>query len=91
MPILDGLKATQLIRSNQTRKTRVPIFAVSASLLETKMDEYISTGFDGWMLKPVDLNSITRLLQGVCDAGARASSTYTPGLWLRGGWFAPQQ
>lgn len=90
MPILDGLKATELIRANRTRKSRVPIFAVSASLLETKMDEYISVGFDGWVLKPVDLNNITRLLQGVYDAAARARATYTPGVWLRGGWFARQ-
>ncbi|POS86737.1 hypothetical protein EPUL_001736 [Erysiphe pulchra] len=59
MPIVDGMKATKMIRSlekthaknalseHATSNGRVPIFAVSASLSEAKRQTYIDTGFDG--------------------------------------------
>ncbi|KAJ5497658.1 CheY-like superfamily [Penicillium expansum] len=100
MPILDGMKATRAIRefeSNTPKEAlsdkaihnnRVPIFAVSASLVEKDRDSYVDTGFDGWVMKPINFARLNVLLSGLCDLSARQAATYTPdGEWENGGWF----
>lgn len=102
MPIADGMAATKMIRefeANATpdvlsdkakRNARVPIFAVSASLLESEKDKYIDTGFDGWVMKPINFAQLNVLLSGLVDFEARKGATYQPGDWENGGWFSHQ-
>ncbi|KAI4289291.1 MAG: hypothetical protein L6R35_001441 [Caloplaca aegaea] len=100
MPIVNGLTATKMIRSHakthaQVRLSpraalngRIPIFAVSASLIERERDQYIEAGFDGWILKPIDFPRLSVLLSGIINGKTRESCHYQPGHWERGGWFA---
>ncbi|KZV68824.1 hypothetical protein PENSPDRAFT_686959 [Peniophora sp. CONT] len=100
MPILNGLEATERIRelevSSLPRKNRashilngrIPIFAVSASLLERQRSELAATGLDGWILKPIDFKRLNLLLQGITDTEQRARDEYrVGGSWEAGGWF----
>ncbi|KAI9151644.1 Cyanobacterial phytochrome B [Paramyrothecium foliicola] len=99
MPIVDGLTSTKMIRAHEQAAEhgghsalagangRVPIFAVSASLVEKEREMYIQAGFDGWILKPIDFKRLNMLLTGIYDDGARESALYVPGEWERGGWF----
>lgn len=99
MPIVDGLRSTQMIRDiEQTGKHhelsliarnhgRIPIFAVSASLLEREKGTYMSAGFDGWILKPIDFKRLENLLFGIIDDKTRNAAVYVAGEWERGGWF----
>ncbi|KAI9893987.1 MAG: Light-sensor Protein kinase [Vezdaea aestivalis] len=99
MPILGGLGSTEMIRACEESATpqeqsaraslnsRVPIFAVSASLLERDLDVYVKAGFDGWILKPVDFKRLNELLNGIVDDTLRESCLYKPGEWNKGGWF----
>ncbi|KAJ5281965.1 hypothetical protein N7478_007337 [Penicillium angulare] len=99
MPIADGYTATKMIRSFESKagtdslsntarpNSRVPIFAVSASLLESERQKYIDTGFDGWVMKPIIFIRLNELLSGIVDADARKEATYKPGQWENGGWF----
>ncbi|KAI9673026.1 MAG: Light-sensor Protein kinase [Caeruleum heppii] len=99
MPIVDGLTATKMIRSYEkshvgdTRSPRaslnrrIPIFAVSASLVERNTQQYVDAGFDGWILKPIDFGRLNHLLAGIVDDEKRAKDVYQPGKWERGGWF----
>ncbi|KAK5077969.1 hypothetical protein LTR64_003627 [Lithohypha guttulata] len=99
MPIVDGFSSTKMIRSSEktqgpsclstraAKNGRIPIFAVSASLLEKEKDKYIATGFDGWILKPVDFKRVNELLRGIVDNTIRNNSLYKPGKWEQGGWF----
>ncbi|GKT44089.1 uncharacterized protein ColSpa_04270 [Colletotrichum spaethianum] len=66
---------------------RIPIFAVSASLIEREMDKYINAGFDGWILKPIDFKRLNTLLLGIVEDDVRATCLYAPGQWEHGGWF----
>ncbi|TVY85079.1 Cyanobacterial phytochrome B [Lachnellula suecica] len=103
MPIVDGLTSTKMIRSHEKTHSqsklspraatngRVPIFAVSASLVERERQTYIDAGFDGWMLKPIDFKRLNVLLQGIVEDDTRNSCLYQPGRWERGGWFAKRQ
>ncbi|QSZ35902.1 hypothetical protein DSL72_007024 [Monilinia vaccinii-corymbosi] len=97
MPIVDGLTSAKMIRSFEKTHLnlspraklngRVPIFAVSASLVEGKRQTYIDAGFDGWVLKPIDFKRLNVLLEGIVDNKVRESCLYRPGEWERGGWF----
>jgi CheY-like chemotaxis protein/anti-sigma regulatory factor (Ser/Thr protein kinase) len=103
MPIVDGLTSTKMIRSfekthsefNLSRRAavngRVPIFAVSASLVERERQTYINAGFDGWVLKPIDFRRLNTLIAGIVDDESRNSCLYKPGEWERGGWFCKRQ
>ena len=80
MPIVDGFSATKMIRSYEKTNSmgalskraalngRMPIFAVSASLVEKELQRYKDTGFDGWFLKPIDFSRVNELLKGIVDA-----------------------
>ncbi|KAF7885871.1 uncharacterized protein EAF02_004380 [Botrytis sinoallii] len=102
MPILNGFSSTTLIRSFLTSTFpvppispraalygRLPIIAVSASLEETKRDEYIDRGFDGWILKPIDFRMLEEMLKSVEDGGRREGLLYgREGVkWRKGGWL----
>ncbi|KAK0641059.1 hypothetical protein B0T16DRAFT_335409 [Cercophora newfieldiana] len=99
MPIVDGLTSTKMIRmfeqsddhtalsSTTNNSGRIPIIAVSASLVEREKETYVSAGFDGWILKPIDFKRLETLLQGVVDDSVRGESLYVAGEWERGGYF----
>jgi hypothetical protein len=103
MPIVDGLSSTKMIRSYEkthdddilspraATNGRVPILAVSASLVERERQTYVDAGFDGWILKPIDFNRLNALLTGIVDEETRKSCLYQPGQWERGGFFDRRQ
>lgn len=99
MPIADGYDSTRIIRDFEINATpealsekakqnaRIPIFAVSASLLESECQKYIDVGFDGWVMKPINFARLNVLLSGLVDRDAKMGATYKPGEWEIGGWF----
>lgn len=98
MPIVDGLTSTKMIRSYEKTHTniyspraalcgRVPIIAVSASLIERDRQQYIDAGFDAWILKPIPFDRLNKLMGAIVDAQSREECLYQPGQWERGGWF----
>ncbi|KAL4750635.1 hypothetical protein BDW72DRAFT_110997 [Aspergillus terricola var. indicus] len=93
MPILDGLESTKRIRQFESQSEipnlHIPIFAVSASLLEKDANMYMDIGFDGWIMKPINFDRLNTLLAGIHEEQARNSAVYQPGQWERGGWFTP--
>jgi CheY-like chemotaxis protein len=103
MPIVDGLTSTKMIRSFEKSHSthllsprallngRVPIIAVSASLVERERQTYIDTGFDGWILKPISFNRLSEIMKGIVDADVRKNNLYRPGAWEHGGWFHEAQ
>ncbi|KAJ5291993.1 CheY-like superfamily [Penicillium angulare] len=88
MPILNGMAATKAIRDIEFQRSdsRIPILAVSASLLERDETSYIDTGFDGWVMKPIDFARLKILLNGVRDPEARRGPDGDRD-WEKGGWF----
>lgn len=103
MPIVDGLTSTKMIRSYEKSHPtellssraalngRVPIIAVSASLLERERNKYVEAGFDGWILKPIAFNRLSEIMEGIVDQQVRKENLYKPGTWERGGWFEEGQ
>ncbi|KAK5126824.1 hypothetical protein LTR08_004661 [Meristemomyces frigidus] len=103
MPIVDGLTSTKMIRSFEkshpthllspraSLNRRVPIIAVSASLIEKERPIYMNTGFDGWILKPISFNRLSVIMMRIVDSKVRRENLYKPGWWENGGWFTEAQ
>lgn len=103
MPIVDGYSSAKMIRSFEKTHPnaclspkarcnhRIPIFAVSASLVEKDRKRYMDVGFDGWILKPVDFRRVEELLKGIVDDETRDRCIYEPGKWEQGGWFCKRE
>nr|POE75476.1 hypothetical protein CFP56_53588 [Quercus suber] len=99
MPIVDGLTSTKMIRSHEKAHPsgllssraalngRVPIIAVSASLVEKERPNYSSAGFDGWILKPIAFDRLSVIMNGLVQKTTRKENLYGPGRWDLGGWF----
>lgn len=100
MPIVDGMEATRMIRELEKAPFsnieysprvvaygRIPIVAVSASLSEERVHEYVDNGFDGWILKPIDFKRLEAILTAVEDEQTREILLYGAGIWHKGGWF----
>jgi CheY-like chemotaxis protein len=62
MPVLDGFGATQHIRSTPDIQD-VKIIAVSASVFEATRKRALDIGFDDFLIKPVQLETLLSLLQ----------------------------
>jgi len=94
MPLVDGSASTSMIRKHEqsfqhlgTARPRVPIIAVSASLTEANRFNYIQSGFDGWILKPINFSRLDFMLKGIKQVELRKEALYAPGNWHVGGWF----
>lgn len=65
---------------------RIPIIAVSATLLESQRVQ-LGVDFDGWMLKPIDFKRMLHILIGISESERRKEDGYQRGKWERGGWL----
>jgi CheY-like chemotaxis protein len=99
MPLVDGNTSTRMIRERESQTAtqlspvaknlgRTPIFAVSASLRAEDLGKFIESGFDGWLLKPIDFRRLNVLLAGAFSADARQEGLYERTNFNMGGWFA---
>lgn len=53
MPVLDGLRATAMIRAQEKDGERVPIIAITAHAMKGDRETFIEAGMDGYLSKPV--------------------------------------
>jgi len=67
MPEMDGIEATQLIRSgkNGIRNAKIPIFALTAHALKDYEQKSYMAGMDNYLTKPVDIDLLDEVLQSV--------------------------
>jgi CheY-like chemotaxis protein len=65
MPGLDGLDASRLIRrrERETGRPRIPIIAVTASVLTHETETYFAAGMDHVIAKPIEAQRLVEVLQ----------------------------
>ena len=63
MPVMDGVQATDAIRSDTGlgRKSRIPIIAMTAYAMGGDREKFLARGMDGYVAKPLDA-------KGLCEA-----------------------
>jgi len=62
MPVMDGFATISKIRQNQ-RYAAVPVVAVTAYAMSGDREKILSSGFDGYLSKPVDSRSLIEELR----------------------------
>ena len=66
MPVMNGYEAAELIRSLPDRElASVPIIAVTANAFAEDVQKAFDTGMNGHISKPLEQNSIKRVLKQV--------------------------
>ena len=64
MPLMDGFAATKLIRQNDHFKN-VPIIAITAHQETDFRSDAKASGFDAYVTKPIDVNFLKDLIDGL--------------------------
>ena len=69
MPVLDGIAATRIIRSDPDLgdKARVPIVALTAHAMLGDRERCLEAGMDGYLSKPLDLEDLRTALRKHCS------------------------
>lgn len=67
MPVMDGVQAARKIREweKESPGTRLPIVAMTAHALKGDKEKYLECGMDGYIAKPVLLNELAEVLDGM--------------------------
>ncbi|MDC7236216.1 MAG: ATP-binding protein [Sphaerochaetaceae bacterium] len=66
MPIMDGYKATTLIRNQDTEYAKsIPIYAMTANVMKDDIDKSLSLKMNGHIAKPIDSNQLYEVLYKV--------------------------
>jgi two-component system cell cycle response regulator DivK len=64
LPVMDGFAAAKLMRQSETLKN-VPIIAITAHQEDTFRNGAKDSGFDAYVTKPIDINWLKELIDGL--------------------------
>jgi CheY-like chemotaxis protein len=78
MPVMDGLKATETIRS---RGHRIPVVALTASVTLEDQSKFKTVGMDGFVKKPIDFKELISTMESVVPESGGQQNT---ALWDQG-------
>jgi len=65
MPRMDGFAAAKLIRKKSAKLQTIPIIAVTAHQETDFRSDARASGFDAYVTKPIDINSLKELIDGL--------------------------
>ncbi|MGE4554045.1 MAG: response regulator, partial [Desulfovibrionaceae bacterium] len=65
MPVMDGEQAVGLLRrfERATDAPRMPVIALTAHALEGDRERFLDAGMDGYLSKPVDMDTLAQTLR----------------------------
>ena len=73
MPVMDGFAVIKRIRENP-RLAKLPVVAVTAYAMRGDQERILSSGFDGYLSKPVNPSSLAQELDRVLSKGGQATN-----------------
>jgi CheY-like chemotaxis protein len=62
LPVMDGFAALSAIRQDETLRD-IPVVAVTATAMKGNREEILARGFDGYISKPIDHDTLMRMLR----------------------------
>ena len=68
MPVLDGVEATKQIRALPSPKNKIPIIALTAHAMAGAREEYLATGMDDYLSKPLEPDALFAALARLSPA-----------------------
>jgi two-component system cell cycle response regulator DivK len=66
LPGISGIEAIGRLRAD-TRTARIPVVAVTASVMQGDLKQITDAGFDGYVAKPINLKSFLETVKRVLD------------------------
>ncbi|MDM8525103.1 response regulator [Desulfococcaceae bacterium HSG8] len=70
MPEMDGIQASRSIRElEKTVGTRVPIIALTASVMKQEQEEFLNAGMDAVAGKPIDFGELFQIMENLVPDG----------------------
>jgi signal transduction histidine kinase/DNA-binding NarL/FixJ family response regulator len=63
MPEMDGVTATGIIRKLGGKYKNLPIIALTANAVQGAKEMFLSSGFDGFISKPIDIQEMYKILK----------------------------
>ena len=70
LPDIDGIRALQLIREHAALQA-TPVLAVTASVMPEDQHKIASSGFDGFISKPISIKPFLEAVENFLAAGRR--------------------
>jgi two-component system cell cycle response regulator DivK len=70
LPDIDGIKALGLIRA-QSALDATPILAVSASVMPDEQQKIVTSGFDAFITKPINIRQFLESVQNFLASGRK--------------------
>ena len=79
MPVLDGYELAEKVREKEKDDfTRIPIVAITASVMKDEVDRCYQAGMDDFLSKPVEMQKLKEALRKWLPAAARGSADTPP-------------
>jgi len=72
LPDIDGIAALGRIRTERTLD-RMPVVAISASVMPDEQQKIVASGFDAFITKPINLKAFQETVQRFLEHGRRKS------------------
>ncbi len=66
MPVMDGLRATSMIRAQEDPGAHVPIIAITAHAMKGDREKFLEQGMDDYLSKPVRNTDLLAILKHHC-------------------------
>ncbi len=66
MPVMDGLRATAMIRAQEGSDTHIPVVAITAHAMKGDREKFLEEGMDGYLSKPVRREDLCSILKEFC-------------------------
>jgi CheY-like chemotaxis protein/anti-sigma regulatory factor (Ser/Thr protein kinase) len=79
MPLMDGAAATRAIRDReaQTKRARTPILALTADVMSHQVADYLASGMDGFIAKPIAVTALFEALEAALQPAEAAARSET--------------
>jgi CheY-like chemotaxis protein len=80
MPIMDGIAAAREIRAAERaeKRARTPIVALTANALSHQVAEYLASGMDGHVAKPIEIAKLYEAISAALNAAATGGAGAAP-------------
>jgi signal transduction histidine kinase/CheY-like chemotaxis protein/HPt (histidine-containing phosphotransfer) domain-containing protein len=79
MPVMDGLEATALIRTEERGSDRhVPIVAMTAHAMKGDRERCLEAGMDGYVSKPIQAAELWKVIDQAVEASRSKSENFPP-------------
>jgi two-component system cell cycle response regulator DivK len=70
LPDIDGVEVLRRLRADE-RTASTAVLALTAQAMEGDRERFLAAGFDGYLVKPVNIVQLVDIVRGYCDGERR--------------------